>query len=345
MRRYPSMAIMVLLAMVFLLGTMAPAMAKTINIHIASWNVPKDPNTKVLKLIAADLDKATNGQIKSQISFKSLGKPKDYFDAVASGVCDIAYIGIPYTPGRFPISEMFGLPINFPNNVITATAYYRMWQKGYMDKEFAEVQPICVGSTSPYNFFWGDSPVDSLAGFKGKKIRCPGGPWTELTRVLGGVPVSVSAAESYMALQRKTIDGILQVWPAVPVFKLHEVSRYLTKLDLCGFTFLVAMNKGTYAKLPAAAKEVLKNNAEKYSIMMGKAHHGFNSLGQKIYAKAGGKIVTLPPAQVTEMKKKFKPLFTKWVAKMEKRGVPAKKALADLYAILQQLGVKDPFIY
>lgn len=345
MKRCLYIAILVMGALAVLMAGAAPVLAKTVTLHIASWNVPKDPNTAVLKMIAADLEAVTKGQVKAQISYKSMGKPEDYYNAVASGVCDIAYIGIPYTPGKFPISEMFGLPIHFPDNVITATAYYRLWQKGYLDKEFADVVPICVGSTSPYNFFWGKTSVDTLAKFKGKKIRCPGGPWTVLTKVLGGVPVSVSAAESYMALQRRTIDGILQVWPAVPVFKLHEVSRYLTKLDLCGFPFLVAMNKGTWDKLPEAAKQMLKRNAEKYSLMMGKAHHGFNALGQKIYTKAGGTIVELPPAQVSEMRKMFKPLFTKWVAEMKARGLPGDKALAELHSILQSLGVKEPFIY
>ena len=320
------------------------AAGKKIKLAIASWNVPKDPNSKVLQAIADDLSAATGGLVTSTISYKALGKPTEYYDAVENGIVDIAYVGLPYTPGRFPYSEMLGLPINLPTNVITTKAHYQLWKKGYLDKQFAGVHPICVGSTSPYNFFWGKKKVTTLAGFKGKKIRAPGGPWSALIEAIGGVPVSVSVGEMYMALERGTIDGILQTWPAVPVFKLHEVSLSMTEMNLCGFTFVVAMNKDSYQKLPQEAKDVLDKNAEKYSLIMGNAHHGFNQVGMKIMADAGRKIHKLSPADKAEMNKLIKPIFKKWAKDMKARGLQGKKALDDLYAILQKLGVKEPFV-
>jgi len=315
-----------------------------IQLAIASWNVPKDPNTKVLEAIAADLEAATGGAITSKISFKALGKPTEYYDAVANGICDIAYVGLPYTPGRFPISEMLGLPIYLPTNVITTKAHYQLWKKGYLDKQFADVHPIAVGSTSPYNFFWGKEQVKDLAGFKGKKIRAPGGPWSALVEAIGGVPVSVDVGEMYMALERGTIDGILQTWPAVPVFKLNEVSHSMTEMNLCGFTFVVAMNKDTYQKLPEKAQKVLDQNAEKYSLIMGEAHHGFNQVGMKMMADAKSQINVLSDADRAEMNNRLKPIFNKWTSDMEERGLPGKKVLDELYVILQDLGVKEPFV-
>lgn len=314
---------------------------KKMRLAIASWNVPKDPNTKVLKAIAADLEKVTGGMVTTSISFKALGKPSAYYDAVASGICDIAYVGLPYTPGRFPFSEMLGLPIYFPNNIITTKAHYALWKKGYLNKQFADVHTICVGSTSPYNFFWRNEPVTTLAGFKGKKIRCPGGPWSALVEAIDGVPVSVSVGEMYMAIERGTIDGILQTWPAVPVFKLHEVSHAMTEMNLCGFAMGIFMNKDTYAKLPDAAKAVLNQNAEKYSLMMGNAHNSFNKIGMKLMAKA--KIAKLSTADQAEMGKRIKPIFQKWVGDMKARDLKGEEALDALHAILQDLGVKEPF--
>lgn len=344
MRKGVCYSLMVVLGAILLLGACLIAEAKTIKIHIASWNVPKDPNTNVLETIAADLKEATAGQIVPDISFKALGKPEDYYDAVSSGLCDIAYVALAYTPGRFPFSEMLGLPINFPNNVITAQVHYQLWKKGYLDKQFADVHSIAVGSTSPYVFMWRKEPVTTLAGFKGKKIRCPGGPWTAMTEAIGGVPVSVGVAESYMAIERGTIDGILQTWPAIPVFKLHEVCHYVTDLSLCGFTMGIFMNKDSYKNLPKEAKDVLDKNAEKYSVMMGSGHQGFNEVGMKIFADSGGKIDQLSPADTAEMRKLIKPIFDKWVSDMEARGLPGRKALDEVYNILQELGVKEPFV-
>ena len=317
---------------------------KPLKLAIASWNVPKDPNSKVLQAIADDLAKITGGEITAEISYKALGKPQDYYDAVNMGICDIAYVGLPYTPGQFPFSEMLGLPIRFPDNLITTKAHYMLWKKGYLDKQFSDVKPLCVGSTSPYNFLWGgNEAVSTLAGFKGKKIRCPGGPWTAMTEALGGIPVSVSAAESYMAVERGVIDGIMQVWPAVPVFKLSEVCKHVTEMNLSGFGFAIVMNKGTYEKLPDSAKKMLEDNKEKYSMMMGGAHHKFNQFGMKMMIDAGGMITKLNAADAAEMDKRLKPLFDKWVKDMEKRKLPGKKALDDMYDFLVEQGVENPF--
>lgn len=343
MKRLGLATIMVVVLCLALSGSNAWADEK-IQLAIASWNVPKDPNTKVLEAIAADLEKATGGAVTSNITFKALGKPTEYYDAVAKGICDIAYVGLPYTPGRFPLSEMLGLPIYLPTNVITTKAHYQLWKKGYLDKQFADVHAIAVGSTSPYNFFWGKDPVTALDGFKGKKIRAPGGPWSSLVEAIGGVPVSVDVGEMYMALERGTIDGILQTWPAVPVFKLNEVSHSMTEMNLCGFTFVVAMNKDTYQKLPQEAQKVLDQNAEKYSLIMGEAHHGFNQVGMKMMADANRQINKLSDADRSEMNKRLIPIFKKWTNDMEARGLPGKKALDELYVILQNLGVKEPFV-
>lgn len=316
---------------------------KEIKLAIASWNVPKDPNSKVLQTIADDLAAVSGGQIKAEISYKALGKPQDYYDAVYMGICDIAYVGLPYTPGQFPFSEMLGLPIRFPDNTIATKAHFMLWQKGYLDKQFADVQPLCVGSTSPYNFLWGKTTANSLAEFKGKKIRCPGGPWTAMTEAIGGIPVSISAAESYMAAERGVIDGILQVWPAVPVFKLSEVCKNVTEMNLSGFGFAILMNKSRFDKLPDEAKKMLIQNKEKYTMMMGEAHHRFNQFGMKMMLDAGGKINKLSDADAKELNRRLKPLFEKWVKDMNKRNLPGEKALDDMYDFLISQGVKEPF--
>jgi TRAP-type C4-dicarboxylate transport system substrate-binding protein len=311
---------------------------------IASWNVQADPNTKVLMAIAEDLEKATGGRVTSDISFKALGKETTYYDAVANGICDIAYVALPYTRGAFPFSEMIGLPIHYPDNVITTKAHYALWKKGYLDKQFADVHTLSVGSMSPYNFFWTKEPVTTLAGFKGKKIRSPGGPWNELVEALGGVPVSITAGETYMAVERGTVDGVFWGWPAMPVFKLHEIVSSMTEINMLGFAFGVFMNKDTYKKLPDEAKAVLKNNAERYSLIMGNAHNGFNKIGMDLFAKANRKIYKLSAADQAKMRELIKPIFRKWVEGMEARNLKGEEALDALYVILQDLGVKEPFL-
>jgi TRAP-type transport system periplasmic protein len=343
MKQKMVMIVTILLLSISLSIPSAMGQAKAIKLQIASWNVPKDPNTEVLKAIAADLEQVSKGQITSDISFRALGKPEDYYDAAVAGICDIAYVGLPYTPGRFPISEVLGLPIKFPNNQITAKAHYELWKRGYLNKQFSDVHVICVGSTSPYVILWAKEIPNTLAAFKSKKVRSPGGPWSVLLEALGVVPVGVSVAESYMALEKGTIDGILQTWPAVPVFKLNEVSRYVTELNLTGFGFAVVMNKTSYDKLPPEARTALDNNAEKYSLLMGKMHQGFNEVGMKMIKDSKGLIQPLPAEEQKLVTARLRPIFDKWAKDTNAKGLPGTKVLDELYSILQTLGVKEPF--
>ena len=346
MKLYRTILSMMLIGCVVFIWSDSWAQGKKMRLAVASWNVQADPNTKVLMAIAQDLEKATGGMVTSDISYRALAKETEYFDAVARGICDIAYVALPYTPGAFPFSEMLGLPIHYPTNVIAAKAHYALGQKGFLNTQFADVHTIALGSMSPYNFYWGRraEPVTTIEGFKGKKIRCPGGPWVAVVEALGGIPVSITAGECYMAVERGTVDGLFWGWPAIPVFKLHEVVSSMTEVNMLAFAFGVFMNKNSYEKLPDAAKAVLKNNVEKYSLIMGNAHEDNNKVGMELFAKADRRIYQLSAEDQARMQKIVRPLFTKWVNDMEGRGLPGQEALNSLHSILQDLGVREPFL-
>ena len=334
----------VMLVASILAGACAPAPEKPIKLHIASWNVPADPTTKVLEAIAADLEVATGGMVTAEISFQALGKPADYYDALTGGLCDIAYIGLPYTAGRFPLSEGLALPIAYPDNVIRVKAAYAMWQKGYFDEQFADIKVFAIANTVDFLYFWPKKPVTTLAEFKGKKISAPGIIQTDMIAAVGGVPINMPVTDIYSALETGVLDGCCQGWPAIPVFKFHEVAKFATEPSRSAFPCIIAINEDTYKKLPKEAKAVIDNNNEKYSMMQAEGFKNFDELGKKMLLDAGGKIDSLLPADIAEMDRLYKPLFDKWVSDTEAKGLPAEKFLDDLYSVLVELGMKEPFV-
>jgi len=326
-----------------LAGACAPAPEKPIKLHIASWNVPADPTTKVLEAIAADLEAATGGMVTAEISFQALGKPADYYDALVGGLCDMAYAGMPYTAGRFPLSEGLMLPIAYPDNVIRVKAAYKMWQKGYFDKQFADIHVFAIANTVDFLYMWPKEPVTTLAGIKGKKLSAPGGVQTDMVEAVGGIPVSMPVQDIYVALETGVIDGACQGWPFIPVFKGHEVVKYATMPSRGAFPCILAMNKDSYKKLPKEAKAVIDNNTEKYSLMQAEAFKNFDELGKKILLDAGGRIDTLSPADIAEMDRLYKPIYGKWLEQAKAQGLPGEEFLNDLYSVLEGLGMREPF--
>ena len=49
-------------------------------------------------------------KVENYPSMQLGGKPPQLFDQIKDGVVDIAWTLTGYTPGRFPVSELFGLP-------------------------------------------------------------------------------------------------------------------------------------------------------------------------------------------------------------------------------------------
>ncbi len=320
-----------------------PCFGQGMKLHIAHWNVPKDPNTKVLQTIAKEIEDASGGTIKSEISWQALGKPGDYYDALVNGLCDIALFGPTYSPGRFPITEMMTLPIHYPTNRITVTAYYRLWKKGYLKKEFGKFIPIAVGNNASFLFMWRNKPVDTIAELKGKKVSAPYTIHTKMVERAGAIPVSMPVTEIYSALETGVIDGCWQIWPAMPVFRLQEVAKFATDVSMSCGPYVIGVNKTTYKKLPEKVRNVLNENNEKYSMMMADAFQGFNDLGKKMFLDAGGKLSNFPPEDIDKLNQSFKPIFAEWEKAAKGRGLPAEKALDELYNTLVDLGVKKPF--
>lgn len=334
----------VMVGVTILAGTYASASAQAIKFHLASWNVPADPTSKVLEAIAADLKAATGGRVTSEISFQALGKPGDYYDALAGGLCDIAYIGLPYTPGRFPLSEGLMLPIAYPSNIIRVKTAYAMWKKGFFDQQFADIKVFAIANTVDFLFMWRKVSVTTLAGFKGKKVSAPGGIQTEMVAATGATPLNMPVTEIYSALETGVIDGACQGWPFIPVFKAQEVCKYATEPSRSAFPCVLAINKASYNKLPKEAQAVIDNNSEKYSLMQAEGFQKFNDLGKKMFLDAGGKIDILSPTYTAELDRLYKPIFGKWADGAKAKGLPADKFLDELYSVLVGLGVKQPFV-
>ena len=54
--------------------------------------------------------------------------------------------------------------------------------------------------------------------------------------------------------------------------------------------------------------------------------------------------VTWSEAELRKMDKVIAPAFNTWASRFEVKGIPAKKGLAEFYAIFEKLGLKDPFV-
>src|SRR5258708_22235735 len=121
-----------------LLGSSARAQDKTVDLKISIWLPPAHPLVPATKEWAADIEKASNGTIKTTIfPSEQLGKAFDHYDMARDGIADITYVNPGYQPGRFPVISAGQLPFMF-SDAKKGTAAFDAWYRKYAAQEMKD---------------------------------------------------------------------------------------------------------------------------------------------------------------------------------------------------------------
>jgi len=346
------MVTMVVVFLVLFIGVMpwciinTPAFAASaVILQGESWTPPMTP---VVRLIGPEfmkgLEQATGGMVKTTLlSGGALGPAPELYTRLVQGIIDWGQFNIGYTPGVFPLTEMFELPIRYPSAEILTKAIIEIHKKGYRDKEYGDVKFIFDYSIGPYQL-WSNVKITSVEGLAGKKLRCPAPAYVEVTKAVGGVPVSMPAGEIFTSMQKGIIDGTWACGDMAAAFKIGEIAKYVIMTNIGTTTQTWAMNKTPFKALPEAAKKYIEENWEKLSLFGGRTFDEYNEKGFAFARKNKVETIEWSVAELKKMDRMTAPVFSAWVAKLEAKGLPGKKALSELHQALEKLGVKEPFV-
>ena len=284
-------------------------------------------NTEVVVSWKKMVEEKTQGRVKINIyPSAALAKPGTMYDAVKAGAIDIALDPGPYYIGRFPLSEATQLPFLGATSCWAAS---RAWMDLYREfpelrKEYADTHFLWLFSQGPGQIF-SKEPVRTMEDMKGRIFRAPGGIG-EIVKALGGSPVSMSAGESYLALSKGTVDATIFDAEAIKVFKLSDVTKYVTVADLYVMCFWVVMNKDKYNSLPKDIQKVIDEaSGIAGADLVGKAWNTADKAGFEWGLKKGMKAIYLTPEETARWKKQCAPVTEEWIKKTEAKGLPGGK--------------------
>jgi len=300
----------------------------------------------VIEAFYKGLEDATGGAVKTEFHMGgAMGKGSETFERVLSGVSDIGHFGPGYTPGVFPQFDIFDYPIRFPSAEVLEKAMIEMYDRGYFDKDFSQVRVIGFHNIGPYVSFLASKRATALGDYKGLKLRVPSAGWVEVAKAIGGVPVAKPSSESYLNLQKGIVDGDFEPWDGVFVYKLGEVCQYVNDWSMMTFTHLYVINEDAWKAIPKAGKDYIEANWKKLSMDLAKAYDGRRpAASKKFLSYPGNEVIKLSPADYDKMNTLFAPIWDKYIADREAKGLEPVKALNDLYEIMTGLGVDNPII-
>jgi TRAP-type C4-dicarboxylate transport system substrate-binding protein len=300
---------------------------------------------KVFEEWGKELEERTGGRYIVEMSYGSaLGKPPEYYDLVAKGVCDIAFFLPPYVSGRFPMTELTLLPFVCPTSEIGSTAFWKLYTDGYLDKEYSDVKVLFLWTGAGLSIYTNKKPPLPLDSAKNLKIKSAGGLQKQILQALGYVPVFIPISEAYIAIEKGTINGLFANDIIFRPFKLHEVLNYATKPGLTTYPRAVVMNKRVYRKMPEDVRSIIDDMCERYVFKLANSEHIDCSEGLKLFTDNGGEIVHWSQDELKKAESRLQPIWTEWIDNKESAGLQAKKAVNEFYSVLKSEGVENPAI-
>ncbi|MBU3739611.1 MAG: TRAP transporter substrate-binding protein [Rhodoferax sp.] len=322
------------------LGVAAQAQEVVLKLH-HMWPTVGMGHVRVVLPWCEAIAKDSNNRMRCQVqpAMSGGGAPGQLVDRVKDGVDDLIMTLPGYTPGRFPIMEVFELPFMTNTAEVASAAAWDYYTK-YGTKEFPGTRVLATWVHDEGFISTSGKPVRSLDDFKGQKIRAASRQSTKLLARLGATPVGMPIPAVADAMTKGTLDGFLTAWEIIPSFKLQEVSKYHTEVEssrpsLFTAGFIFGMNQAKYDSLPADLKRVIdKHSGAALSRQIGRYWDEATAVGRKAAQERGNTFIKINAAETDRWIQVSAPLYDEWVSDMDKKGLPGKQMLQDARDLL-----------
>jgi len=253
------------------------------------------------------------------------------YERVQDDVVQIGWAIHQVVAGKFPLSEVAGLPFVESGFTPASLALRRLWQTGLLDNEYKDVVPLVFSVFGPSQLHYARQP-QSIDDLSGVKVAVSGRAPSQLVAQLGGTPISMQPGDFYEALQRRTVDAVITSWSAFAPYKLHEVTTYHVETLLGQGTSMFFMAKKKYDALPESARKVLAANAGEDTTVLFSGHFDrqWQDARKPVAASDKQTIVQLSPELTAKWRAKDEPLLQEWT-KSRANGAEALAKYRELY--------------
>jgi len=278
---------------------------------------------------AAKLAEASRGQVKISIVHSGFVGIEEW-RMLKSHQCDIARI-FTFNMAPFPMHTVPALPFLLPDSPHALSIVNSLYDK-YLYREWQEVKVLWLGLMSPWHLHTVKKPIRTLEDFHGLKIQAAG-LVGELVKAWGGVPVELTAAAGaarqdireiqYNALKTGKVDGTIGTFEVVNDFKLYEVAKYHTHINVIRDVNATAMNLHAWHNLPSDIQRLFEKlnpwaQQELHAAQVAEAEEP-----QVMLQRLGNTMIRLPPEEKTRWIKAAGTMVDRELARLDTAGVPA----------------------
>jgi TRAP-type C4-dicarboxylate transport system substrate-binding protein len=308
----------------------APQVTLKLHHHFSAVSAPHE---KFLAPWARKVEAESGGRIRIELfpSMQLGGAPAQLFDQARDGLADIVWAVPGSTPGRFAKIEVFELPFVPSHRALVNSKAIEDYAAANLQDEFREIHPLCF-SCRDHGILHTTRAIKSIDDLKGLRLHVPNRLAADAVRALGANGVIVPTPQVPMALTAHAIDGCLDPWDVVPSLRLNDLLKNHTDFAasaLSTTTFVLAMNKAAYERLPRDLKTVIDNNAGQATAAMAGAMWDVEARAVAETARGRGDPITVLTADdVAPWRKATEPVIAAWQKQMKERKLDGGKLIA-----------------
>ncbi len=233
--------------------------------------------------------------------------PLEGFEAVSSGAVEMSHGASYYWAGIQPAFQFF-TSIPFGMNAQQMNAWLdfgggkELWAQLY---EKYNIRPFMAGNTGVQMGGWFNRKIESMADFKGLKMRMPGLGGKVLQKA-GGTAVLSPGSELYTNLERGVIDATEWIGPYHDYLKgFHQIAKYYyyPGWHEPGSVLEVIINKRSYESLPKDLQAIIEAACYRSNqTMLSEFEAKNNQYLKKIRAETDVEILPFPSDVLRQLK-------------------------------------------
>lgn len=305
-----------------------------VNWNLSVWGKPRafTAGIETLRDIAKE---RTGGKFNIKIHYgAALSKSRENLDGIQLGAFQMAMFCAAYHPAKNPTLTGLDLPfLPFPNLRVQAKVHDAYYQHPAVTKDLARWNAkLIMSSLLPqYEFTGVGEPPMKLEDWKGKRVRALGGIGKAMTK-LGAIPTTVTASETYTALERGTVEAASFPFTYAHVaYKLTDVGKWHTaNLSPGAVNCPVVANTQAWDKLPAQYQQLLLDaKAPAYDALIS-AYEKADAKNLPMMKDKGLVAIKYTDEELDRFRAAgAKPVWDDWIKEMGGKGVPAQE-LFDL---------------
>jgi TRAP-type C4-dicarboxylate transport system substrate-binding protein len=303
----------VALAVALIAATAASAAAQE-KLILTTMSPAGSANTIFFAAWAKKIDAASGGAIEIDLrDGTALAHYGNVYDRVMNNVVQIGWAIHQVVAGKFPLTDVGGLPYITPDGATGAVALRRLYRQGLLDAEYKEVVPLLI-APFPAGHVHYAKPPRSTEDLRGIKVTVSGRTQGRLVETLNGAPISIPPQDMYEALHRGTVDAVITSWAAFAPYKLQEVTTFHIEGPLGQNTSMFFMSRERFAALPQAARKAVEDSTGEAETRAFGAH--FDRQGADMRAPVvrsdKHKVTGLSAARTADWERRFAPVLEEW---------------------------------